>query len=57
MRRLTVLVSAVLLILLVAGCSDTDGDGDVSVVAACDIYDFDDGQVTEIVSYTVEVSS
>ena len=33
----------------------TERDGDVSVVASCDIYDFVDGRVTEIVSYTVEI--
>ena len=33
----------------------TDPSGKVSVVASCDIYDFADGLVTEIVSYTVEV--
>lgn len=36
----------------------TDGEGDVSIVAACDIFDFaDDGRITEIVSYTVELPS
>jgi ketosteroid isomerase-like protein len=35
----------------------TDGGGDVSIVASCDIYDFADGRVTEIVSYTVELPS
>ena len=35
----------------------TEADGDVSVVASCDIYDFVDGRVTEIVSYTVELPS
>ena len=29
----------------------------MSVVASCDIYDFIDGRVTEIVSYTVELPS
>ena len=33
----------------------TEAGGDVSVVASCDIYDFVDGRVTEIVSYTVEL--
>jgi len=33
----------------------TEAGGDVSVVASCDIYDFADGRVTEIVSYTVEL--
>lgn len=33
----------------------TEAGGAVSVVASCDIYDFVDGLVTEIVSYTVEV--
>jgi ketosteroid isomerase-like protein len=35
----------------------TDARGDVSIVASCDIYDFADGRVTEIVSYTVELPS
>ena len=36
----------------------TDREGDVSIVASCDIYDFaDDGRITEIVSYTVELPS
>jgi len=35
----------------------TDADGGVSVVASCDIYDFLDGRVSEIISYTVEVPS
>lgn len=36
----------------------TDVAGDVSIVASCDIYDFaDDGRITEIVSYTVELPS
>jgi ketosteroid isomerase-like protein len=34
----------------------TDAAGDVSIVASCDIYDFDGGRITEIVSYTVELS-
>jgi ketosteroid isomerase-like protein len=33
----------------------TEGGGDVSVVASCDIYDFVDGRVTEIVSYAIEI--
>jgi ketosteroid isomerase-like protein len=34
----------------------TDAGGDVSIVASCDIYDFDGaGRITEIVSYTVEL--
>ena len=34
----------------------TDAGGDVSIVASCDLYDFDaDGRITEIVSYTVEL--
>ncbi|MGY4856369.1 nuclear transport factor 2 family protein [Cryobacterium sp. AP23] len=33
----------------------TETGGDVSVVASCDIYDFDDGRITEIVSYTIEI--
>ena len=36
----------------------TDAGGDVSIVASCDVYDFDgDGRITEIVSYTVELPS
>ncbi|MDQ0574216.1 nuclear transport factor 2 family protein [Agromyces albus] len=35
----------------------TDAGGDVSVVASCDIYDFVDRRVSEIVSYTVELPS
>ena len=34
----------------------TDAAGDVSIVASCDVYDFDGGRITEIVSYTVELS-
>jgi len=30
-------------------------DGKTSVVASCDIYDFVNGEVTTITSYTVEV--
>ena len=33
----------------------TEDGGDVSVVASCDVYDFADGRITEIVSYTVEL--
>lgn len=33
----------------------TDAGGDVSIVASCDIYDFADGRITEIVSYNVEL--
>ncbi|TFD87078.1 nuclear transport factor 2 family protein [Cryobacterium lactosi] len=33
----------------------TEAGGDVSVVASCDIFDFVDGRVTEIVSYTIEI--
>ena len=33
----------------------TEAGGDVSVVASCDIYDFADGRITEIVSYNVEL--
>lgn len=33
----------------------TEAGGDVSVVASCDIYDFIDERITEIVSYTIEV--
>ena len=33
-----------------------ESDSDVSVVASCDIYDFHDGKVAAITSYTVEVS-
>jgi ketosteroid isomerase-like protein len=35
----------------------TSDGTDVSVVASCDIYDFVDGRVSEIVSYTVELPS
>ncbi|HEX6953876.1 MAG TPA: nuclear transport factor 2 family protein [Agromyces sp.] len=32
----------------------TDAAGDVTIVASCDLYDFDaEGRITEIVSYTV----
>jgi ketosteroid isomerase-like protein len=31
--------------------------GDVSIVASCDVYDFDEERITEIVSYTVELPS
>jgi ketosteroid isomerase-like protein len=35
----------------------TDADGSVSIVASCDVYDFDhQDRITEIVSYTVELS-
>ncbi|WP_188744181.1 nuclear transport factor 2 family protein [Agromyces bauzanensis] len=33
----------------------TGADGDVSIVASCDVYDFDEERVTEIVSYLVEL--
>ena len=33
----------------------TDPDGGTSHVASCDIYEFADGQVVEITSYTVEL--
>ncbi|MGR0319695.1 nuclear transport factor 2 family protein [Agromyces sp. ZXT2-3] len=34
----------------------TGSDGEVSIVASCDVYDFDgDGCITEIVSYTAEL--
>lgn len=32
-----------------------DNDGAVSHVASCDLYTFDDGRLTEIVSYAVDV--
>ncbi|MCK8607885.1 nuclear transport factor 2 family protein [Agromyces sp. C10] len=36
----------------------TDAAGDVSIVASCDLYDFDgDGCITEIVSYTIALPS
>lgn len=35
----------------------TGPGGDVSIVAACDVYDFDEERITEIVSYTVELPS
>lgn len=34
----------------------TDADGSATTVASCDLYEFDEGQVTTITSYTVEVS-
>ncbi|MFD4422059.1 nuclear transport factor 2 family protein [Agromyces sp. NPDC058484] len=33
----------------------TDAAGGVSVVASCDVYDFDGGRITEIVSYNIEI--
>jgi len=33
----------------------TEAGGDVSVVASCDIYDFVDGHITEIISYAIEL--
>ena len=35
----------------------TGPGGDVSIVASCDVYDFDAERITEIVSYTVELPS
>jgi ketosteroid isomerase-like protein len=35
----------------------TADGADTSIVASCDIYDFVDGRVSEIVSYTVELPS
>lgn len=35
----------------------TGPGGDVSIVASCDVYDFDEERITEIVSYTVELPS
>ncbi|MEV1131267.1 nuclear transport factor 2 family protein [Agromyces sp. NPDC049794] len=35
----------------------TGSDGEVSIVASCDVYDFDEERITEIVSYTVELPS
>jgi hypothetical protein len=34
-----------------------DGAGEVSVVASCDIYRFAGGQLTEITSYTIELTA
>ncbi len=34
----------------------TGADGQTSVVASCDIYEFVDGEVTTITSYTVDVA-
>ena len=33
----------------------TDADGGVSVVSSCDVYEFSDGVLTTITSYTVEL--
>jgi ketosteroid isomerase-like protein len=33
----------------------TDADGGVSVVSSCDLYEFQDGALTTITSYTVEL--
>lgn len=33
----------------------TEANGDVSIVASCDVYDFVDGRISEIVSYTAEL--
>jgi len=33
----------------------TDRDGDSSIVASCDIFDFSDGRIIGITSYTVEL--
>ena len=35
----------------------TGPGGDVSIVASCDVYDFVEERITEIVSYTVELPS
>jgi hypothetical protein len=35
--------------------SYTDGEGTVSSIASCDIYEFVDGSLSEITSYTVEL--
>ena len=35
----------------------SEPDGSVSIIAACDVYDFVDGRISEIVSYTVELPS
>jgi ketosteroid isomerase-like protein len=37
--------------------ADGADTSDTSIVASCDIYDFVDGRVSEIVSYTVELPS
>lgn len=34
----------------------TDADGTVTVIASCDIYEFVDDSLSEITSYTVELS-
>jgi SnoaL-like domain len=36
--------------------SYADSDGSVSSIASCDIYEFVDGSLSEITSYTVELS-
>jgi ketosteroid isomerase-like protein len=33
-----------------------DGDGAVSLVSSCDVYEFTDGALTAITSYTVELA-
>ena len=33
-----------------------DGDGETTTVASCDIYDFTDGLLSRITSYTMELS-
>jgi ketosteroid isomerase-like protein len=35
----------------------TDADGEISVVSSCDVYEFRDGAVTTITSYTVELDA
>jgi ketosteroid isomerase-like protein len=34
-----------------------DADGSTSVVSSCDVYEFEDGQVTAITSYAVELDA
>ena len=33
-----------------------DGDGETTTVASCDLYDFTDGMLSRITSYTMELS-
>jgi ketosteroid isomerase-like protein len=35
----------------------TDADGTVSIVSSCDVYEFDDGMITTITTYAVELVS
>lgn len=45
---------------MIATCEESasyaDADGSVTVIASCDIYEFVDGSLSEITSYTVELA-